>query len=245
MLYPEILPLVRMIRQEAKTVFLKLSTNGYLLASRAPALAEAGIRSINVSLDAVEEDVFYSVSRTKGLYKVLEGIRVARECGLEVKVNSVIMKGINENQIVPLFRYGCQNGIPLRYLELMKMGHLHANYKTHFFGIREILGVLRSAGIGYVAEGRPPHGTACYWRTATGYHFGIIANESVPFCHDCNRLRLDSRGNLYGCLSTNRPIPISAIVRDPEQLSQALREALAHKKQEFSGSTFSMMQIGG
>lgn len=242
LLYRDLLPLLRQLRPQMPGVLFKLSTNGFLLARQAAALAEAGLSSVNVSLDAVDEEVFFRMTRRRVLPQVLEGLEAARAAGLAVKINSVIMRGLNEGQVVPLLRYGLSSALPLRFLELMQMGHLHGNFRDHFFSMREILALLRGSGLPFSAAGRERHGTACYWRTPGGYLFGIIANETAPFCHDCDRLRLDSRGQLYGCLCSRRPLPL------PEgdgSLDAVLRAALDQKQSAFTGSPLSMMAIGG
>jgi cyclic pyranopterin phosphate synthase len=91
---------------------------------------------------------------------------------------------------------------------------------------------------------RSASSTANYWKTDKGNVFGIIANESAPFCHDCNRLRLDSQGNIFGCLSSNYPINVNGL--SAEELNQKLALALSHKqKLKFTGSNLSMLNIGG
>jgi cyclic pyranopterin phosphate synthase len=244
-LYPGIVSLITGLAKEMETVRFTLTTNGYLLASHARALASAGLTDLNVSLDAVDTASFHRVTGKKGLDKVVAGITAARDAGIQVKINSVIMKGVNEQEILPLLRFGQARGIPVRFLELMKMGHLHYRYRDHFFSLQDMIAVIRSAGIAFRALGRAAHGTACYWQLADGYHFGIIANETVPFCRDCDRLRLDSQGNIYGCLSSDTPLAVFPYLQDREQLENRLREALSHKKTAFTGSTISMRHIGG
>ena len=92
---------------------------------------------------------------------------------------------------------------------------------------------------------RDPNATAKYWITNDHYKFGVISNVSDPFCNDCNRLRLDSYGNIYGCLSDNNPINISDYLYDEQKVKEKLTQALAQKKTKFSGSELSMLHIGG
>ena len=245
LVYRELVPLVEAVREAAPELVLKLTTNGLGLAEKASALAAAGIREVNVSLDAITAEAFSRITGIGGRDRVLGGLEAARSAGLQVKVNCVVMRGSNEDQVVPLFRYMEARNIPVRYLELMKMGHLHRAYRECFVSMKEILFLLARADVSYRALGRAPSGTACYWETPGGYHFGIIANESVPFCHDCDRLRLDSNGNVYGCLSVNDPIRISGILRDSGKLTSALEKALSQKQIAFTGSTLSMKAIGG
>jgi len=245
LLYPHLIALIDALHRELKDVPLRLTTNGYLLASKADALCAAGIQSVNVSLDAGNQDAFYRITKRRGWSKVLQGIEAAAASGMGVKINSVIMKGVNEQEIVPLLDYGRAHGVPVRYLELMKMGHLHTDYNVHFFSMREILHVLRSSGIDFTAMERIKHSTARYWQLPDGYCFGIIANETASFCHDCDRLRIDSHGNIYGCLSRNLPVNVYQFLNNDEKLKEALQKALLHKQAAFTGSRLPMIAIGG
>ncbi len=223
---------------------LKLTTNGLLLENQAAALAEAGLRSINISLDAIDEEVFYSVSRRHGINRILKGIDTAIDEGLEVKLNAVIMRGLNENQIIPLLKFAFERNIRIRFLEIMAMGHLFGKADEHFFSQDEILSEI-SKGYDFERLERKPCSTANYWKTTSGYTFGIVANETEPFCGDCDRLRLDSLGNIYGCLSSNSPVSVNHI-HDDAALIDCLQAAMSQKQSlKFTGSNLSMLSIGG
>jgi cyclic pyranopterin phosphate synthase len=223
---------------------IKLTTNGTLLERKAVALKEAGLFSINVSLDAVEEDAFIRMSRRKGVERVVRGIDAALAAGLGVKLNAVVMRGMNEDQVLPLLEFAFARSITIRFLEVMAMGHLYHHSGQYLLSQQEI---LRLIGVRYPLSAleREPSATARYWETDRGQRFGIIANESEPFCRDCDRLRLDSSGHIYGCLSTNQPIALG--IGEPEaQWEEKLRAALGQKQAlRFTGSDLSMLQIGG
>jgi len=222
---------------------IKMTTNGFLLAKKAVFLQKAGLRSINVSLDALSESSFYRVTKRTGLKQVIEGIIAAQEIGLEVKINTVIMAGENDQEILPLLDFAFRNGIKIRFLELMGMGHLFGDTDSKFFSRQAIL--ERISSVYEIHEQAKECGdTATYWRTSCGHSFGIIANESQPFCADCNRLRLDCHGNIYGCLSSNTPIPLGEVISQ-QGLEAGLRAALGQKQMRFSGSEMSMLTIGG
>ena len=242
LLYKPLPELVSAVK-DAGIEHLKLTTNGLLLEGMAKKLKEAGMTAINVSLDAYDEDVFFTMSRRSGLHRIFAGIDAALDAGIEVKINTVIMRGLNHSQILPLLDYASSKGVVIRFLEIMAMGHLHGKSDRHFFPQEEI---LTEIGKRYKFKRlqRISSSTANYWQTEQGVKFGIVANETEPFCSDCNRLRLDSYGNIYGCLSSNEPISIRDA--DKEGLIGSLQRALQQKQSiRFTGSALSMMHIGG
>jgi cyclic pyranopterin phosphate synthase len=243
LLYPHLPEVVKGIIQLGIND-IKLTTNGFLLERQAVELKEAGITSINVSLDALDENLFLLMTKRADVSRVLRGIEAALAVGVSVKINSVIMKGINENQILPMLEYAFANKISIRFLELMAMGHLHSNPYEYLFTEEEILNTIATK-YSFTKKERKNSSTANYWQTDAGHIFGIIANESEPFCKDCNRLRLDSEGNMYGCLSSNHPISLKNVELKSELIDK-LQQAMKQKQLlKFVGSDLSMLQIGG
>lgn len=226
--------------------YIKMTSNAALLEKQAVALYNAGLSEINISLDAVDPTVFYNVTRRKNLDQVLKGILKSRDAGIHVKLNAVIIRNKNHDQVVPLAKFAEKEQLIIRYLEFMNMGPLYKEKSTMLYSQTEILNDLAKE-YSFVAEERKTNATANYWQTNTGFRFGIIANESSPFCADCNRLRLDSKGNIYGCLSSNIPVQLDDnSINDKEQLKAKLLLALSHKQQHrFAGSELSMKHIGG
>ncbi len=243
LLYHELVPLIKGIKQLGIPK-IKLTTNGFLLERLAAPMKEAGLQSINVSLDAVEEDVFFLMSKRTDVKRILKGIDAATIAGLQVKINAVIMKGINENQIIPLLDFAFERNISIRFLEIMAMGYLHDTSGKFLFTQEEILATIRQK-YSFKKIERSKSSTANYWQAGEGRTFGIIANESEPFCHDCDRLRLDSNGNIYGCLSSNHPIALDNSGSE-EILISKLQQAMEQKQAvKFTGSDLSMLHIGG
>lgn len=223
---------------------ISMTSNGYLLARQAAALHEAGLQSINVSLDAMDEASFYKMAKRKYLDRVLNGIETAINAGIEVKLNAVIMKGMNEDQIIPLLDYAFSKNIPIRFLEVMSMGHLHHESDKYLFSQQELLDTIATK-YQFKRLPRVASATSNYWQTTTGNTFGIIANNSEPFCSDCSRLRLDAEGNMYGCLSNSNPIELNSADND-YVLQEKLQLAMSQKQlHHFVGSELSMLQIGG
>lgn len=223
---------------------IKITTNAFLLERNALKLRQAGLHSINVSLDAMDGDTFFRMTRRKQLQRTLKGIETAIDCGLEVKINSVIMRGENHDQVLPLLDYALQKNIPVRFLEVMAMGHLFGKAEQHLFTQQDILDTIATR-YNFIRLPRKPSSTANYWQTEQGGIFGIIGNESEPFCQDCNRLRLDAEGNIYGCLSNSNPIPLTDSgngITFNDKLQQAMQQK---QSLHFAGSELSMMHIGG
>lgn len=243
LLYHDLIGMIAGIR-DLGISHIKLTTNGFLLQRLALPMKQAGMESVNVSLDAIGEEVFLQMSRRHSVQRILDGIDAALDCGLEVKLNAVIMRGKNDSQILPLLNFAFSRNIRIRFLEIMAMGHLHDQADKYLFTRDEI---LREIGRQYrfTPLDRLQSSTAGYWKTGDGHVFGVIANESQPFCHDCNRLRLDSHGNIYGCLSDNHPIALDK-TDDENALRLKLEEALSRKQAlKFTGSELSMLEIGG
>ncbi len=243
LLYPALAELIKGIRSIG-IPHIRMTTNGFLLERMAASLKDAGLESVNVSLDAVDEEIFFRMSRRHSAERVMRGIDAALAAGLKVKINAVIMKGLNDGQVIPLLEFAFSRGIVVRYLELMAMGHLHDQVGQYLVSQAEL---LKTIGARYkmISQGRAGSATASYWKTEEGPVFGIIANESEPFCGDCDRLRLDSLGNVYGCLSSNHPIALDK-GESEEVWSEKLQRALEQKQAiRFVGSDLSMLDIGG
>ncbi|MBX9852107.1 MAG: GTP 3',8-cyclase MoaA [Cytophagaceae bacterium] len=243
LLYKDIIPLVGKIK-ESGIPKVKLTTNGTLLSKLALGLKEAGLDSINLSLDAISEDVFFKVSKRRNSEEVIRGIDSALEAGIPVKINAVLMKGMNEDQILPLMEFAAKRKISIRFLELMNMGHLYHDHYKYFFSEEEILKTI-AGKYSFSRLLREDGSTSKYWLTDNNLKFGIISNISDPFCHDCNRLRLNSYGQIFGCLSTNDGINIKEVVDDKECMLSRLQQALLQKQKNFTGSEMTMKSIGG
>lgn len=244
LLYGKLYALISNIREIGITD-IRITTNAYYLKERASKLFDAGVKSVNISIDAIDQDIFSKISRNPNTSRVFHGIEAAVKAGMNVKLNAVIMRGKNESQIIPLLDYATGLGVKIRYLELMKMGHLYHSENKLFFSEKKILSVIQEK---YSIEKIPREQaeTAHYWSASNGGIFGIIANESTPFCHDCNRLRMDSNGIFFGCLSNSHGEKLSLYIHDDRLLTEKLKGLLRLKQPvKFHGSELSMRNIGG
>ena len=164
----------------------------------------------------------------------------------------VPMRGHNVDQILPMLDYCLDNSIELRFIELMKMGHLQHSraFNTQFFGLPDILRLIANR-YDFEKIESPEDSTAIRYCVERRGRFGIIANESEPFCGGCNRLRLSANGRVFGCLSSSKSQDIRELFNLPRQLAltkmtEILGFALASKQQtSFRGETTVMKFIGG
>jgi len=219
-----------------------MTTNALLLKKHIATLYQAGLRNVNISLDAADPVIFYRMTGSLKYEDVCQGIEMALQTGILVKLNAVIIRDVNENQILPLLEYAGKKDIPVRFLELMAMGHLHSAYRDKVITEEAILKCITKSYRIFPFL-RKAGATARYWQTENHIRFGIISNHSQPFCSDCDRLRLDSRGNIYGCISAGKGYSIVESTSD--DISDKLKSALEQKQNTFTGSTMSMQYIGG
>lgn len=232
---------------------LSLTTNGQLLPRKADVVLESGIKRINVSLDTLNADRFRAIARSGDLETVLSGIDRMRQAGVKVKLNMVPMRTANFDQIVPMLDYALERGIELRYIELMKMGHLQRDprFERDFVGMDEVLDLIADRHQ-FSRTDAPFDSTAVRFDVDGGGSFGIIANETEPFCASCTRLRLSSNGHLFGCLSSARSHDIRPLLALDDLdaarsgLAGVLGSALADKQPlHFTGEVTVMKFIGG
>ncbi|MFN3604373.1 MAG: radical SAM protein [Leptonema sp. (in: bacteria)] len=237
-LYPYLGDVVRGIKR-LQIPEVSITTNGTLLKRRLKELVLAGLDGINLSLDAMDDQILQRMGTKKNFFFYNDLIQSIQNYKIKLKINTTVIKGYNENQILPLLNYCGGRGIPIRFLEYMQMGVNIELHKKRFFGKEDIINLIQSD---YQIKELPreKHSTSKYWITHTGYKFGIIANHSDPFCYDCDRLRIDSMGNLYGCITQEKGIQYSK-----KNLKEILDKSLQYKQNFFKGSSNSMHQLGG
>ncbi len=232
---------------------IAITTNGQLLSKKLPLLLDCGIRRLNVSLDTLDADAFRRIARGGDLATVLKGLDEARAAGLKIKLNMVPLRGQNLDQVVPLLDYCLERGFELRFIELMRMGHLAHDpnaFHQQFVSLQELLERIGERHP-YIQANAPVDATAIRYEVPGQGFFGVIANESVPFCRTCSRLRLSSTGWLHGCLSSSNRHYVGDLLDKPRHqalpaLQRLLVRALADKQDvAFSGGVTIMKIIGG
>jgi len=212
-----------------------LTTNGIHLARRARALRDAGLCGVNISLDAADRSTFERLTGKDGLGKVLEGLEAARAVGLKAKLNAVVLRGWNEDQIVPLARLAQRDGIQVRFIEFMPYQG-NGWGQDQFMPAAEILQTVRE-GLGTELEEEPGFGleegpARLFRMPGSEGKVGVISTLSADFCDRCNRVRLTSRGELKACLFGNQPVDLLEPLRNHathEDLVHLIRQALTEK----------------
>ena len=230
---------------------VSLTTNGQLLLKKKDVILESGIMRINISLDTLIPVRFRQIARGGDLDTVLKGIDMLLDAGIKLKINMVPLRSQNASDLLSMLDYCLDRGIELRYIELMRMGHLlHGNeFHQDFLSMDSLLEQIASK-YEFTRTDAPYDSTAVRFEIPDRGVFGIIANESEPFCRSCTRLRLSSDGYLYGCLSSSNRQYIGDLLNLPThlvypKLQKILLGALSDKKLAFQGETTVMKFIGG
>ena len=235
---------------------LSLTTNGILLAEQLPALRAAGLQSVNISLDALDEAAFQRVTRRTGLEKVLAGIFACREAGMVVKVNAIAMRDFSEDQIEAFGSFARQTGIPVRFIEFMPLdtdGNWDDERVLTGARIRELFAQFVRP---LVPRGEADGAPAVEFTFDDGIGtIGIIASVTEPFCSTCNRFRLTADGQLRNCLFGQDSGDVRQLLRDgssDEAIADRIKEAVLAKKLghgtddlSFLRPTRPMYSIGG
>ena len=216
---------------------LTLTTNGTQLAQFADDLAAAGVKRINVSLDTLDAGLFERLSRRDRLGQVLEGIAAAREAGLQVKLNTVALKGLNEAEIPFLIEWAHAHGHDLTLIEVMPLGEVEGERVDHYLPLTAVKDALDARWTLTASEHRSG-GPARYFDVVgstgpkTGGRLGLITPLTNNFCATCNRIRVTATGELYACLGGAEKVDLRAALRSDapdENLALALDAALRIK----------------
>jgi len=212
---------------------LTLTTNGTQLASHADELAAAGVKRINVSLDTMDSVLFQKLSRRDRLVQVLQGIAAAKEAGIKVKINTVALKGLNEEEIPYLVEWAHANGHDMTLIEVMPLGEVDGERVDHYLpltAIRDRLEAKWTLEESDYRTGGPSRYVTI--RETGGGRLGFITPLTNNFCASCNRIRVTATGQLYACLGGSEKVDLRGALRSDnpdENVAAALHEAMRHK----------------
>jgi GTP 3',8-cyclase len=220
-------------------VDLTLTTNGTLLPQKAQALADAGLKRVTVSLDALDDETFRAMNDMDvPVQRVLDGIDAAAAAGLPVKVNAVVKRGLNEHGIVELARHFRGTRHVLRFIEYMDVGHTNGWRLDDVVSAEEILTRIADEFPLEPIEPSYRGEVAKRWRYVDGQgEIGVIASVTQPFCGDCTRARLSAEGQLYTCLFAVRGHDLRALVRstpDDAELEAAIAGVWTRRTDRYS-----------
>lgn len=208
-----------------------MTSNGILLEPLLPALQDAGLRLLNISLDAVDIAGFRRNSRRDGLLRVINSIRCAQRLGFTpLKINCVARR---HSDLAGMVRFAAWEGVHLRFIELMAIGESAATHARDYISAEEMRGRLAAVGINLQQRQDLDQATSRVW-TIPGCDpaqssVGFITTNSAPFCATCDRLRLTSQGRLHTCLFDEEGHQLGALLDQPQQLAAAIRHALGSK----------------
>ncbi len=223
------LSLFEQIGQLPQITSLVTTTNGSQLAKYAIALKQAGVSRINVSLDSLRPETFKQITRTGELDKVLQGIHAARAVGFErIKLNSVLMRGINDDEIDALIQFALKNELDISFIEEMPLGEVNHQRADTYISNQEVLAYCQqhyALSPTTISTGGP----ARYWQfIGSQSRLGLISPHSHNFCELCNRVRISCRGELFLCLGHDDKVDLLPIMRRYPKDDEPLREAILH-----------------
>ena len=235
---------------------LSITTNGATFRLLAHELRDAGLDRVNVSLDSLRRDRFLAITRRDDLERVLDGVEAAQEAGFDpVKINCVVERGVNDDEIVDLAAWGRDAGVSVRFIEFMPLDASGAWDRSKVVGQDEIVAAIDAAYPLVPAGGRGA-APADRWLYADGKgDVGVIPSVTKPFCGDCDRVRLTAEGQFRTCLFETREFDLRAILRrggSDDELAQEIERAVGTKwaghaigQVTFLRPKRSMSQIGG
>ena len=249
--------LVQRIAPISGVIDLAMTTNGFHFAEKARALRDAGLQRVSFSLDSLESANFKKITGRDGLDEVLNGIELAQELGFKpVKVNAVIIRGINDHEIQSLAGFAREKNLSLRFIEFMPLDSARAWQKEMVISGGEILDRLRKQSELRPIESDNKSETARRWSFPDGRgEIGIIAPVSEPFCGHCNRLRLTADGKIRTCLFSVTEHDLRSLLRggaSDQEIAEWLRGVVWRKEArhhigeaDFVPASRSMSCIGG
>ncbi len=190
-----------------------LTTNGFLLVEKLEFLKQTRCQHINISLDSLRAGRFHEITKTKYFQKVYEAVLQTKAQGFKVKVNTVVMRGVNDDEIMDFVKFSADHAIEVRFLELMKIGCSHQNHSLNFMPAREIIKKIEESET-LLPQSVNRDSTSFNFTTPAGAKVGFIASESQAFCSFCSRLRLTATGKLRACIMSEAGVNLRGVPRE-------------------------------
>ncbi len=211
---------------------LVVTTNGSQLEHHAQALRNAGVKRINISLDSLDAARFRKITRVGDLDKVLRGLKAAQQAGFEnIKLNTVLMRGLNDDEALPLVDFAIAQNIDISFIEEMPLGEVDHTRDSTFVSNDTTLKLLREYH-GLIPSTESTGGPARYWRVPhTNTRVGFISPHSHNFCESCNRVRITCKGELYLCLGQDDKVDLMPLLREHPEDDTPLIEAILDSMQ--------------
>lgn len=203
-----------------------MTSNGFHLESHLKHLYNIGCHHINISLDSLSKEKFNKITRSLGFDRVYNAILAAKEMGFNVKVNTLLLKGINDDELNDFVDFSTKTKVEVRFLELMKIGLGCKYHGSHFLSAEEALCKIRSKE-SLTSTISDFDSTSFNFETASGGKIGFIAPVTMPFCGSCSRLRLTATGNLRSCLMSPMGIDLRGTIEEEHQ--SLLKKVIAMK----------------
>ncbi|WP_312143537.1 MULTISPECIES: GTP 3',8-cyclase MoaA [Stutzerimonas stutzeri subgroup] len=228
---------------------LAITTNGSQLPSLAPALRDAGVKRLNISLDSLKRDRFAELTRRDRLDQVLAGIEAARAVGFKrIKLNSVVQKGRNDDEILDLVEFAIERGLDISFIEEMPLGSVSSHQRQITFCSSDEVRERIEARHTLVRSSHATGGPSRYWQVAgSETQVGFISPHSNNFCGSCNRVRITAEGKLVLCLGHEGALDLKSLMRrypgDSERLRNALVDALQLKPEKHHFRTDEQVQV--
>ena len=215
-------------------VELVITTNGTRIAEMLPSLIEAGIQSINISLDTLQPEKFMMITRRDVFHQVRSNVELLLQHKIKVKINMVVMKGLNDNEIKDFIEWTKHNPIQIRFIEFMPFsGNKWTSNKL--FSLQEILQVIEKDFSVLQVEAEPNDTAKRFMIPGHEGSFAIISTMTAPFCSTCNRMRLTADGKMKNCLFSDGETDLLTALRNGEEVLPLIQASIWNKKKELGG----------
>lgn len=229
---------------------ISMTSNAFYLKKYATELKLAGLDDINISLDSIQPDIFFNMTK-KAIGPVLDGIGAAQKAGLKIKINCVLLADQNANEIIQLTKWAYQQRLPLRFIEYMPLDQVEHWKLDKVITENQIIQQLQPHF--QIKKIQRTNDPATIYQLNDDYELGVISTISKPFCQSCDRLRLTSTGELFTCLFANTGTPLRSLLRLGQEnfLLATIKQAVWYKKAGFIAHQqapvrkISMHAIGG